>query len=206
MDPTQRLFRAPSRGGRLIPRLFWRAPCFLILLLLPDGSLTAHPPALLQAGSFGPNPSWIDVGLGYAVTKEYFGAGLIGNISLYRPAGLLTLRAILSDNIIQEAPRPPGEGRWRPDAVRTLEGYYGWTWKRKYGYVTANLGVGLVASLYTEGHTTRNWRYRWGLPVLLQAGFTPLSFVGLGVGGSYTVLPGPDMVTVLVYLELGILR
>jgi hypothetical protein len=187
-------------------RVFLRTTSILLLSIHSGVSLKATTPNFENATISGLNQWWVDVGFGLVGTGEYPGIGLSSSLSFHRPAGFYTLHLLLSGNFTEESPQPPGANRGVPDAIHAFDGYYGLLWKHKYAYGAVNLGISVISSYYTRGHIKQEWRYLVGIPVMIQAYFTPLPIVGMGLTGSYTIISGPNIITLFLSLEMGRLR
>lgn len=87
---------------------------------------------------------------------------------------------------------------------------YGYIYKRPRGYLSASAGLALVAAIPPTitvvgvgENTDRSTRYRVGLPVDIQAFWTPSRYFGLGLIGFADVNARYSNVGALVAIQLG---
>lgn len=183
---------------------------FISLWVFTSVSFAANP--VYSIAPISPKePVWVDIGLGLIVGDGlYAGLGIQGSGTVAHTSGLYTLRFLYSESVIIESgPILPGEQREvSPKSVSSLDGYYGWIWKKKYGYLSGSLGVSLIRKQfheYTEP-PVRKTRYLPGFPLMGQLFITPVPFVGIGVIGNYVFTSESDLVSLQLCLEIGRLR
>lgn len=186
---------------------------WLICLSVFAPAVLANNPADSSMSLPQQKPMWVDVGLGPVGDGRFVGFGMHGNFSMLRPAGLYTIQFLYSESIATyqttSGPIPPGEIREEsPKTVSSLAGYYGWLWKKKYGYAAGSVGVSVIRKYYEEYTIppVQKTNYLVGIPLLGQICLTPLPFIGIGIAGNYIFTAHRGLMLVHLSLEIGRLR
>lgn len=173
---------------------------FLSLLIL---NVSGYAKAALdspQATSIsGYNQTWIDFGGGYGAVAGILALGGNGSWSYYHPSGLYTLRGVV---LIPFPFMEPLSEQSSFEGLQAVEGYYGRIWERKYGYLSAQAGLSFMG--IKDGSVKT--QFGVGIPIHVQAGFTPLGGMGISFSANFLATNTFPAIMLGVNFEYGILR
>jgi len=149
----------------------------------------------------GLNQFWANIGFGYIGGNNTFGMGYSVSCSYYSTTGLFFLKY----DEFKESGSKPTDTAYNLYKLKEISLAYGIIFKNKYAYLSGVSGLSYFwredrkFSLTKEEHSI-------GIPLNVQAFFTPVPVFGIGIIFDYTINPVKNYMSTVICLQIGLLR
>jgi hypothetical protein len=145
--------------------------CLVLLLLATEAASSQND------STDSPSLAWVNFGIGFSGTKNFFGLGGIVNTGYVSEIGLCSVRFIDADKATVD---PATLTSTRLTHLNELSAMYGLNYRTSLFSLSASSGIGLVWFKEQDNSGNRSFS-SVGIPIDAQAFVTPLKVLAFGV-------------------------